>query len=104
MMQPLWSIGGYLLGFISGKMGLEAAMACTAAVEEVIDDHYAKQIERLSGVDHEKILLSDLIRFREEEIEHKKIGLQHSSDSPRYVYKAIIKSLTRLAIKISEKI
>ena len=103
-MQPLWNMGGYMLGFISGKLGLESAMACTAAVEEVIDKHYAKQIDELSDINQEDELLSNLIKFRQEEVEHKNIGLEHSNDAPRYFYKSVIKAITSLAIHISKKI
>lgn len=45
---PLWSALGYGLGFISGKIGKSAAMACTQAVEEIIDEHYLMQLKTLS--------------------------------------------------------
>ncbi|MBC6416598.1 MAG: demethoxyubiquinone hydroxylase family protein, partial [Rhodospirillales bacterium] len=40
---PLWHVAGFVLGAATATMGEKAAMACTAAVEEVIDEHYAKQ-------------------------------------------------------------
>ena len=36
-LQPLWSVAGYALGAATALIGPEAAMACTAAVEEEID-------------------------------------------------------------------
>ncbi len=43
-LEPVWRIAGFALGAASAMLGEEAAMACTAAVEEVIDKHYAAQI------------------------------------------------------------
>ena len=37
------------LGAATAALGEKAAFACTAAVEEVIDEHYAAQIERLGA-------------------------------------------------------
>jgi 3-demethoxyubiquinol 3-hydroxylase len=104
IMQPIWNIGAYALGFISGKISPEAAMACTAAVEEVIDEHYESQIDALEMNDKEQELRTNIMRFRNEEIDHKNIGLEQSADMPRELYKSIIKGLTKLAITISKKI
>ena len=46
---PLWDLLGISLGFGSTILGKKAAMLCTASVEEVIDEHYANQIERLES-------------------------------------------------------
>jgi len=43
-LSPLWHMAGFALGAGTAMLGARAAMACTAAVEEVIDDHYARQI------------------------------------------------------------
>ena len=105
LMQPLWKTVGYIMGLISAKLGNEAAMACTAAVEEVIDQHYAEQIDRLSEIgDHEE-LVKALKSFRAEEVEHKDIGLRKSGGEGKYrLYKSFIRGLTKAAIGISKKI
>src|ERR1700722_3820126 len=46
-LHPLWHVTGYALGALTARMGAEAAMACTVAVEEVISAHYADQLETL---------------------------------------------------------
>ncbi|RMF07413.1 MAG: demethoxyubiquinone hydroxylase family protein, partial [Alphaproteobacteria bacterium] len=46
-LAPIWHVAGYMLGAATALMGPRAAMACTAAVEEAIDEHYARQIEAL---------------------------------------------------------
>src|SRR5689334_19689156 len=50
-LQPLWSVAGYALGAATALLGPQAAMACTAAVEEEIDRHYSKQLKRLKETD-----------------------------------------------------
>ncbi|MFW5634912.1 MAG: demethoxyubiquinone hydroxylase family protein, partial [Erythrobacter sp.] len=54
-LHPLWSAAGYALGAGTALLGPEAAMACTAAVEEEIDRHYTQQLDRLTetGADPE---------------------------------------------------
>jgi len=47
-LEPVWRLAGFALGAATALMGEKATMACTAAVEEVIDDHYAAQLERLN--------------------------------------------------------
>ena len=38
-LTPLWHVAGFALGAATAMLGREAAMACTVAVEEVIDEH-----------------------------------------------------------------
>src|SRR5687768_11151497 len=78
-LQPVWSAAGYALGAATALIGPEAAMACTAAVEEEIDRHYTRQLERLEdakGTAEEDPELAVLIeRFRADEM-----GRASSSD------------------------
>ena len=69
---PFWDLVGVGLGFGTIMLGKKAAMLCTASVEEVIDKHYAKQIELLSA--DEKELKEKIIKFRNEELHHKNIA------------------------------
>src|SRR6476659_4203852 len=50
-LEPVWRIAGFALGAATAALGEKAAFACTAAVEEVIDEHYAQQIEALKDKD-----------------------------------------------------
>src|SRR5690242_4672724 len=43
-LEPVWRVAGFALGAATALMGEKAAFACTAAVEEVIDEHYAGQV------------------------------------------------------------
>jgi hypothetical protein len=49
-LSPIWHVAGYALGAATALMGEKAAMACTAAVEEVIDEKqmYVRQVAIIS--------------------------------------------------------
>ncbi len=104
IMAPLWRVAGFGLGAATALMGERAAHACTEAVEDVIEEHYARQSQRLGRDDPE---LKDVIdRFREDEIGHKETAIgQGAREAPGYpVLSALIKIGCRAAIRISEKI
>jgi len=105
VLQPLWHIAGFALGAATAMLGERAAMACTVAVEEVIDEHYAGQVEVLAEEDEEAELRDTLERFRVEEIEHRDIGLAHGAEqTPGYeVLSAAVKAGSRLAIWLSQR-
>src|SRR6185312_10711963 len=44
VLLPLWNLAGFALGAATAALGERAAMACTVAVEETIDKHYAGQV------------------------------------------------------------
>ena len=46
-MYPVWQAAATVLGWTTGMMGKEAAMACTEAVETEIGNHYNSQIREL---------------------------------------------------------
>jgi ubiquinone biosynthesis monooxygenase Coq7 len=103
-LHPLWHVAGYALGAATALLGREAAMACTVAVEEVIDEHYAKQAVALAADDPE--LKTMIETFRAEEIEHRDIGLAEGAErAPAYdLLKGAIKAGSRLAIWLAERI
>lgn len=103
-LQPLWHVAGFALGAATALMGEKAAMACTIAVEEAIDEHYRGQAERLG--DDEAALRDTIERFRAEELEHRDTAIAHDGErAPGYpVLSAAIKAGSRLAIWLSERI
>jgi ubiquinone biosynthesis monooxygenase Coq7 len=103
-LQPVWHLAGFALGAATALMGEKAAMACTVAVEEVIDEHYAGQIARLG--DDEAGLRDKLEDFRADEIAHRDTGLAHGAEeTPGYeILSGAIKTGSRLAIWLSERI
>ena len=103
-LMPLWDLLGVGLGFGSTLLGKKAAMLCTASVEEVIDEHYEKQINQLKP--DEKILKEKIKKFRLDEIHHKDIAYEKGA-TKKGLYKIldkIIKTGSKVAINISEKI
>ena len=104
LLAPFWHVAGFALGVGSALIGPRAAMACTAAVEEVIEKHYAAQVDKLG--DDEKELRETLIEFGAEESQHKEIGLAYEAEkAPSYEpLSAAVKRGTRLAIWLSERI
>ena len=85
-------------------MGERAAMACTAAVEEVIDEHYADQARRLG--DDEAELRATVEEFRADEAAHRETALAAGAEqAPGYeTLTAAIKTGSRLAIWLSTRI
>ena len=69
VLLPLWHVAGYALGAATALLGREGAMACTEAVEEVIDGHYARQ-ERALG-ESEPELREKIREFRADELGHR---------------------------------
>ena len=101
---PLWDLFGVGLGFGSTLLGKKAAMLCTASVEEVIQDHYSNQLNQL---EEDEIKLKNKIKkFRDDEIMHKDIAYDEGAtkEGPYILLDKIIKTGSRIAIKISEKI
>ena len=101
---PLWDLLGVGLGFGSTLLGKKAAMLCTASVEEVIDKHYQNQIDELGS--EEKDLKRKIIKFREDELHHKDIAYEKGATKEGLysLMDKIIKTGSKLAIRISEKI
>jgi len=101
---PLWDLLGVGLGFSSTLIGKKAAMLCTASVEEVIDKHYKNQINQLKN--DEKELKRKIIKFRDDELHHKDIAYEEGATKEGFYYimDKIIKTGSKIAINISEKI
>jgi len=103
-LSPLWHVAGWALGAATALLGEHAAMACTEAVEEVIDEHYRGQIEALG--DSEPALAASLEEFRQNEIEHRDTAVAHGAEeAPAHaLLAAAIKTGSRLAIWLSTRI
>ena len=101
---PLWDLLGVGLGFGSTIIGKKAAMLCTASVEEVIDQHYKDQTYKLG--EDEKDLKKKIMKFRDDELHHKDIAYDHGATKKGLfgLLDKVIKTSSRIAITISEKI
>ena len=101
---PLWDLLGVGLGFGSTLLGKKAAMLCTASVEEVIDEHYLSQIKQIGN--DEKNLKKKITKFRQDELNHKDIAYEKGAtkEGPYSLLDLVIKTGSKIAINISEKI
>ncbi len=103
-LQPVWKVAGFALGAATALIGPEAAMACTAAVEEEIDRHYTRQLEELDGTDPE--LERMIEEFRADEREHRETALAAGAErAPAFpLLSGAIRLGCRVAIRLSERI
>jgi ubiquinone biosynthesis monooxygenase Coq7 len=104
LLSPLWHVAGFALGAGTALMGARAAMACTVAVEEAIDEHYANQAASLGN--DEAPLRETILAARADEIEHRDIARDAGAEqAPGYVVlHGAIKTGTRIAIWLTERI
>ena len=103
-LQPLWSVAGYALGAATALIGPEAAMACTAAVEEEIDRHYTTQLDELGEDDPD--LAAMIAEFREDERAHRAAALAAGAErAPAFpLLSGAIRLGCRAAIRLSERV
>jgi len=104
LLAPCWHVAGYALGVATALLGERAAMACTAAVEDVIGEHYQGQIDRLG--ENEPELKETIATFQADELAHKDTAISHGAqDAPAYgVLSGAIKRASRLAIWLSTRV
>lgn len=105
-LQPVWYVGGFMMGALTAAMGRNVAHACTAAVEAVIDTHYKEQMIELASSDDTE--LNDLVvQCHQEECEHHDVaqaeaGVDLAATYP--ILTSVIKRITQTAIEIAKKI
>jgi ubiquinone biosynthesis monooxygenase Coq7 len=104
LLQPLWSAAGYAIGAATALLGEPAAMACTVSVEEVIDEHYHLQAERLAAED--PALRDTILSFRDDELAHRDTAITHGAEqSSAYdLISAVVKTGSRVAIWLSRRL
>jgi ubiquinone biosynthesis monooxygenase Coq7 len=104
LLHPLWNVAGYALGAATALLGDQAAMACTVAVEEVIDEHYQAQAARLAEED--PALRETILSFRDDEIAHRDLAIaQGAEESAGYdLIGAVVKTGSRVAIWLSTRL
>jgi len=110
IMQPIWQLGGFALGFCTALISPKAAMVCTVAVEEVIDKHYQDQIDFLQKTSNANTINDEIStkikQFQSEELEHRDTAYHYQAKqfigfNPLYNF---IQAITKVAINISKKI
>ncbi|RJE19520.1 ubiquinone biosynthesis protein Coq7 [Aspergillus sclerotialis] len=117
-MYPVWQAASSFLGWSTGVMGREAAMACTEAVETEIGSHYNEQVREILSWEAEaerrgeelddelKEMLATFRRIRDEELEHLDHAVENDSKEakPYDPLVNVIRLGCRAAIKISERV
>jgi 3-demethoxyubiquinol 3-hydroxylase len=118
VMYPVWQAAATVLGWTTGMMGREAAMACTEAVETEIGNHYNSQVrelfkwmtelkERGGELDPElKVLIEEIKRIRDEELEHLDHAVENDAKEaqPYQPLTDVIRYGCRGAIWVSERV
>lgn len=127
ILTPIWKFGAFGMGFATGLMNKEAAMACTEAVETVIGAHYNQQLRVLSNnfQDIEKLNtdtddssnhalgsvelnhIKDTIKmFRDQELEHLDTAIEHDSKNarPYWLLTEGIKTVCKTAVYVAERV
>ena len=101
---PLWDLMGISLGFGTALLGKKAAMLCTASVEEVIENHYENQLNKIG--EDEKDLKIKIEKFKGDEVNHKNIAYESGATKNGLysIMDKIIRTGSKIAITISEKI
>lgn len=117
-MYPLWQVAATALGWTTGVMGREAAMACTEAVETEIGEHYNGQVRELlawmKGMEDRgedvgeelRTLITEIRRIRDEELEHLDHAVENDAKeaNPYELLTGVIRAGCRGAIWVSEKV
>jgi len=105
VLQPFWSVAGYALGAATALIGPEAAMACTAAIEEEIDRHYTQQLDELEADGDDPELTAMVQEFRDDEREHRDAALAAGAErAPAYpLLSGAIRLGCRAAIRLAER-
>lgn len=104
LLQPLWSVAGHALGAATALLSPQAAMACTAAVEDEIDQHYSEQLVALGQ--EEPTLSVTIAEFQADEREHHDQAIAAGAeDSFGYpLLYSVIRAGCRIAIELSKRI
>jgi ubiquinone biosynthesis monooxygenase Coq7 len=96
-LQPFWDVAGFALGAVTAAIGPKAAMACTAAVETEIDNHYSEQLHSLGDNDPE--LSAAIAEFQAEEVEHRETALAHGAEEA--IAYPVLSGLIRLGCRVA---
>jgi 3-demethoxyubiquinol 3-hydroxylase len=103
LLGPFWHVAGFALGAGTALLGPKVAMACTEAVETVIDTHYGEQTEALAdGSDPELQAMID--DYRADEVEHRDAAAAHTGGGAFPVLEALIRAGCRTAIAVAKRI
>ena len=103
-LSPVWRAAGFALGAATALLGERCAYACTEAVETVIAEHYAGQVEELKA--REPALAERLDGYRRDEVAHLDEAVAEGArEAPGHaLLSAVVAAGCRAAIKVAEKL
>lgn len=97
----IWSVGGQVLGLLTGLLGRDAVLACTEAVEETVHRHLDDQLRYLAPRDP---TLAELVRnIQAEELGHMQWARLHRSSSGDVHLHRIVEVATESLIWLSTR-
>ncbi|MFN5589533.1 MAG: demethoxyubiquinone hydroxylase family protein [Holosporales bacterium] len=102
ILQPLWHVAGFALGAGTALLGERWAMACTAVIEEVIEQHYKDQAATLGD---DAPLQAAIASACADEVEHRSEALASGAASvPLYgLFRAVLGTACRGAIAAAKR-
>ena len=105
LLQPFWAVAGHALGAATALIGPQAAMACTAAIEDEIDAHYSEQLAELGDSDPE-LVRTRSPHFQADEREHRDAAIAAGAEQTvgYPLFYAAIRAGCRIAIELSKRI
>lgn len=107
ILEPFWSLGGFLMGASTATLGPKAAMACTVAVEKVISRHYNDQIRDIvteGDIKEDQYILDKFSKFRDDEQHHHDTAQEYQENDENSNLKAVIDTVCKVSIKVAEKV
>jgi len=98
---PLWRLGGWLLGALTGLFCRRGILLCTFSVESTVLHHLAEQRGQLAGRDEEFVAL--IADIEHEERAHRDHGLAYAAtpNLPLRAIDALARTATKFAIRLS---
>ena len=93
--MPLWSVGGWVLGFATALLGPKSIWSCTEIVEATVHQHLEDQVAFLGGRDPE--LRDTIIAIRDEEEAH--LHLAQREMGPRNRVLGLLQPLIERAVE-----
>lgn len=110
LFAPMWDAAAFGLGVSTALLSKEAVMLCTVAVEDAITEHYDDQLRTLiESESKDEHLKSVIAKFRDEEMQHRDIGIAHGADriSPSLLHAPLYYSIhaaSKLAVFLSTRL
>lgn len=89
----LCGIGGYILGLVTGLLGIQAISATTAAVEHVVLKHLQEQLLNLAHIDESAVAI--ISKIVAEEQQHHDQSISHLI--PGYILSNVINRVVTIS-------